>query len=352
MSKLGVVLVDTDEKYLMPLELKFIEEFEDRANIQVITDKEYFKTYFNSQQKVDILIINEELYSRDLEKHDIANLFILTEANTTNNTQNMSINRIYKYTSVKEIYNQVTSKTSIKSLKPVSENGNTKVIMIYSPVGGIGKTTVAMGMCAAISKCYKRVLYLNIETLQSFNFMLKDKRFCTNGLEKHMISREENIMDYFQGALGFELFSYLLPFKQSTASLNISIDDYKYLIEYIKATGEYDYIVVETSVDFTSEKTMMMSSCDKVIIVTGQDIVSVAKLDCLFNNIDCSDTNKFIFVCNKYYTERFNGLLDVNLIKKCSISEYIEWLDIDYSKFNVEFLAINKNFQKLAYMLI
>ena len=45
MSKVVVVLADTDEKYLMPLELKFIEEFKDNADISVITGRDCFTTW-------------------------------------------------------------------------------------------------------------------------------------------------------------------------------------------------------------------------------------------------------------------------------------------------------------------
>jgi hypothetical protein len=352
MSKLVVVLADTDERYLMPLELKFIEEFEDKANIQVISDKEYFKSYFSTLQKVDILVINEMLYTRDLEKHSIANLFILTESNGINSTEDMSIKKIYKYTSVKEIFNELMSKTSTKSLRPINQKEDNKVLMVYSPSGGAGKTTLALGISAAIAKCHKRVLYLNTETLQKYNFMLRNNGFCPHGFEKHMIQRNENIIDYLPEVVGVELFDYVLPFRQSPSSLNINMDHYKHLIEAVRVSGQYDYIVVDSSSDFTSEKTMMMSYCDKVMIITGQDAVSVSKLDSLLANIDCSDNNKFMFVCNKYSGESVNWLISNNLTNKCGISEYIGCFDLDYSNFNLELLASNKHFQKLAYTFI
>jgi hypothetical protein len=352
MSKLVIVLADTDEKYLMPLELKFIQEFGDKANIELISDKEYFKSYFSSLKKIDILVIHEDLYTGDLEKHSIANLFILTELNCISATLDMSINKIYKYTSVKEIFNELMSMTSTKSLRPINQKEDNKVIMVYSPSGGSGKTIVALGISAAIAKCHKRVLYLNTETLQQYNFCLKNNGFCSQGFDKHMVQRNKNIIQYLPGVVGVELFDYLLPFRQSISSLNINMEHYKHLIEVIRVSGQYDYIVVDSSSDFTSEKTMMMSYCDKVIIVTGQDAVSVSKLDSLLSNIDCSDNNKFMFICNKYSGESVNWLISNNLNNKCTISEYVGYFDLDYASFSLEFLAMNKHFQKLAYTLI
>jgi cellulose biosynthesis protein BcsQ len=264
----------------------------------------------------------------------------------------MNINKIYKYTSVREIFNEVISKTSEQSLKPVNGAGSTKVIMIYSPSGGIGKTTTALGICGAIAKCNKRVLYLNTETIQSYNLMLSDKSFCSGSFEKYMLAKQENIVSLLGGAIGSELFDYLKPFRQSISSLNISMEHYKYLIDALKTAGSYDYIVVDTSADFTSEKTMLMSFADKTIIITGQDAVSAAKLDCLLSNIDCSDSSKFIFVCNKYSRQATNCLIAGSITNKCFISEYIECFDLKHSGSDIEFLAANKHLQKLAYMLI
>jgi cellulose biosynthesis protein BcsQ len=352
MSKLVVVLADTDERYLMPLELKFIEEFEDKADIVVITDKEYLKHYFSTPQKVDILIINEDLYSYDLEKHNIGNTFILLESDNSGGTQDMSINKIYKYTSVKEIYTEVINNTASKSLKPMNGNQDTVVIMVYSPCGGIGKTLISMGIGGALAKCYKRTLYVSTETLQSFNFLLSNKSFAANGFERQLTMHSEHIVDYLQSAIGNEMFDYILPFRQATSSYNIRMEDYRYLIEKVKASGRYDYIVVDTSTDFTAEKTMLMSFCDRVIVLTAQDEVSVTKLEFLLNNIDCSDSNKFLFICNKYNGEKNNCLIKDSLINRCSIGEYIENFDFNGENFNINFLAGNKHFQKLAYMFI
>lgn len=352
MSKLVVVLADEDARYLMPLELKFIEEFDDRAEIIVITDKEYLNQFFSIPQKIDILIINEALYSQELGKQNIGNIFLLMESNFVTGTEDININRIYKYTSVKEIYNEVINNSSSKVLNPIAQQDKTTVIMTYSPCGGVGKTTISIGIAAAIAKTYKRTLYINTESLQSFNYLLKNKCYLSNDFEKQLISHDNQILNSLQSSLGKEVFDYILPFKQATCSLNIQIEDYRYLIEKIKSSSLYDYVIVDTSTDFNSEKTMLMSYCDKVILVTAQDEVSIAKLESLLNNIDCSDNNKFIFVCNKYDETKINYLLKDDLINKCPINEYINKFDKEKANVDVEFLASNEHFQKLAYMFI
>ncbi|HQA57506.1 MAG TPA: AAA family ATPase [Acetivibrio sp.] len=352
MEKVVVVLADTDEKYLMPLELKFIEEFKDNADMNVITDRDYFNTYFSVPREIDILIINENLYTVDIKRHNIASLFILTESNDVSNEGEPFSNLIYKYTSVKEIFRRVINASTKDVLSTMGNKEKTQVIMVYSPCGGVGKSTVSLGICAALAGFHKRVLYVNTETIQSYNYMLGNKEYCPGEFEKLLASKKENIVDCLKGAVGFEKFDYILPFKYSASSLNINTKEFKHLVEAVKQAEMYDYIVLDSSSDFTLEKTMMMSFSDKVVIITAQDRVSCLKLEYFLNNIDCSDKNKFIFICNKYLPDRENWLIKGNLVGRCLVSEYIDEFGSDPDSVNVEYLSTNKQLQKLAYTFI
>ena len=46
MSRPRVIIADMDIEYLIPLQLKFVKEFFDRIDLEVITDREYFEELF------------------------------------------------------------------------------------------------------------------------------------------------------------------------------------------------------------------------------------------------------------------------------------------------------------------
>lgn len=346
MKKLVVMLVDKDEKYLMPIELKLIEELNDKLELMVITNEDYLKQYFSLPRHIDILIINEDLYDSELQKHNIVNTFILTEqAELKDITCSLSIHSIYKYTSVKEIYNEVISNISTEEVK---ENSQAKIIMVYSPSGGSGKTTVSIGITSALKHLNKRVFYLNTENIQSFDFIIGNKQYCTSGFDRYLVNKEEKILSYLEKAIGKKPFDYLLPFKQPVSSLNIGINEFKFLIEKLKESGKYDYIIVDTSSEFNSDKSMLMGYCHKVIILTQQSKVDAIKLNYLKTNIDCSNSNKFIFICNKYLETKENYLIKDEYISNCNISEYIDYFQQE--DITTGFLAKNRCFSKLTYM--
>ena len=71
MVKSTIILADTDEKFLTPLELKFVEELDEDADIEIITEASYFNEYFLSPKSASVLVVSEDLYTSDLQKQYI-----------------------------------------------------------------------------------------------------------------------------------------------------------------------------------------------------------------------------------------------------------------------------------------
>jgi cellulose biosynthesis protein BcsQ len=351
MANIKIILADTDERYLMPLERKFIDELEDRVDLIVITDRDYLKQYFETPQKLDILIINEELYSAELEKHNIANIFILKEEETEDsNSGDLDTNEIYKYTSVKEIYNEVINRSSSRTV-PLNNTEDTKVLMLYSPIGGIGKTSVAAALCEAFAKYHKKVLFIGIDSLQTFGSVIENLKAMENGAEKLMIQKNEYIYEVLKSKIITRTFDIVPPFYLSLPSLTIKGEDYINLMNCIKASKEYDYIIVDGASDFTEDISRLMAFANHTIIIAGQDINSAYKLDCLLRNIDCSDTERFVFICNKYRSEKEDYLNNEHFMNICTMTEYIEYLPEGGEPERNRFLN-NRSVQKLALRFI
>ncbi len=351
MANIKIVLADTDDKYLMPLERKFIDGLEDKADLIVITDPGYLKEYFSVPQRVDILIINEELYDAELERHNIASVFLLTEQELLNNsTGDVDANRIYKYTSVKEIYAEIIGKSSARS-ETLNTKEETKILMMYSPIGGIGKTTVSAALCEALAKYQKKVLFIGIDSLQTIGSVIPQLPFMESGTEKLMIDKSEYVYEAVKTKIINRTFDILPPFHLSLPSLNIKVEDYVNLLNGIRDSKDYDYIIVDGATGFTEDLSRLMGVADHTIILAGQDKNAVYKLDCLLRNIDCSDNDRFVFVCNKYRNDRENFLLSGYMANICRVSEYIEfWSENNDSEERVP--ANNRSIQKLALMFI
>ena len=77
MAKPRIIIADTDAGYIVPLQLKFVEDFFESVDIEIITEVSFFETLFSTPQKADILIVSEDLYSQAMQRHNIGHIFVM-----------------------------------------------------------------------------------------------------------------------------------------------------------------------------------------------------------------------------------------------------------------------------------
>ena len=112
MVKPRVIIADTDHNYIIPLQLKFVEDYFEEVDLEIITDAACFQAAFSTPQRADVLIISEDLYSLAIRRHNIAHIFLMTERYEEEQTEDLNLTRIFKYTSIKEIFNEITGKSA------------------------------------------------------------------------------------------------------------------------------------------------------------------------------------------------------------------------------------------------
>lgn len=156
MARPRVIVADTDESYVIPLQKKFAELFADKIDLEIITDKDYFNQLFSLSQHADILLVSDTLYNSGLKKHDIRHLMILSEHYEPGQTDELDICRLFKYTSVREIFNEITGRCKDTLYAEQDAGKETKIILITSASGGVGKTSVAFGLCRCLERNYKK----------------------------------------------------------------------------------------------------------------------------------------------------------------------------------------------------
>lgn len=347
MGKQKIILADTDSNYLASLEMKFIEELKDSdSDLEVITDELYFREYFSQARQADVLAVSEELYSSDLQRHNINNIFVLVER-IEDDIQATDVTKIYKYTSTKEIYNKIIG--SIREPgreKPVNE---TIVALLYSPIGGVGKTVLSLGISACLAQGIKKVLYINAERMNTFQYYLMNNAPIKNDVLSELTIDEKSLFNKIKHILRNEGFDYIPPFGAALSSLNIDFNIYYKIIRELRYMKEYDVIVVDTDSIFDNEKAMLLTIADKVFMVTDQSAKAVFSMNTLMKNMNCNDKDKYYFICNKFDETQENVIMDET---KCSfmVNEYVKYFK-DNSDITIEKLMNNFDIQKISYLL-
>lgn len=352
MEKPRIIIADTDENYVIPLQLKFIEDFFEKVELEIITDSEFFSKLFSTPQKADILIVSENLYDPSLQRHNIAHVFLMTERNEEEETADLTVNRIFKYTSIKEIFNEITGKSAGVLNIAADEPKETQVILVYSASGGVGKTTVAMGISACLNRNYKRTLYINASRLPLFQTLLSNPgAISSTDVYAKMVTADEEIYPQIKHVIRSEGFQYLPPFRAALMSLGISNRIYEKIVLSAKRSRDYDYIVVDADTVLDEDKTRLLDLADKVIMVTRQNKASVSATNFLLSNINGVRGDKYIFVCNDFNRDAENALISPDIENRFSVSDYIGHID-HYEQWNAGDLANETDIQKVAFLVM
>lgn len=351
MKKPVVILADTDERYLSPLEMKFLTELEDTIELELITEEEFYNVYFSKPQDIDILVVSEELYSSEIQRQNIDNIFVLTEQPDNGGTEDLAITRIYKYTSIKEIYNQIIATSSGIIKTQAEQTKETEVVLVYSASGGVGKTTLAVGLSECLAENYKRVLYINAERTNNFTWFLNNRTDIASTAYAELSEDTPDIFNRLRYAIRNEKFDYMPPFSGAISTHNINYKIYEKIVESAKQSKEYDVIVVDTDSVFDDDKAMLITKADKVLMVFEQSKQSVWIMNRLMRSINCNDADKYCFLCNKFDENKPNALLDNEEKPKFITNEYIKKIK-DIENMNLQELSKTAEIQKVAFILI
>lgn len=352
MVKPRIIIADTDVSYIIPLQLKFVEDFFEKVDIEIVADSVYFETLLSTPQRADILIISEELYTPGVHRHNISHIFVMNEQYQEEQTAELNVNHIFKYTSIKEIFNEIIGKSADVLKIEGGGKQTTQVVLFYSASGGTGKTTVAMGVCASLTKNYKRVLYINASRLQVFQHMLENHSAITAAdVYAKLATAKDNIYDEIKHVIRKELFSYLPPFKAALMSLGLSYTVFEKIIVSAKKSGEYDAIIVDADVSFDEEKAALFNLADKVMVITNQNLSAVLATNILVANVNGASAEKYVFICNNFDKEADNALISPSVALKYSVSEYIDHF-YHYANMKPDDFAKESGIQKVAFLVI
>lgn len=319
MSK-SILVASLDENYLMNLVTKMFCELDEYIDIKIITNYEYLLNYINGGYATEqILIIGSDFFYDTISYVSFENVVILSDDENKIGIYEKYV-YIYKFLNVDSLYDSIINQTSLKELTDKIFSKETSVVALYSPVGGSGKTTFAYGLCYAFAKAYKKVLYVNVENLQAFGYLFDSKKTIDIDTEKKISNQDEYVVNSIKKNIQNCGFDFIPPLRLSMYAIGITIKNYSYMIDELKASKEYDFIVIDMPSDFNCETSTIIGKANKVINVITQEQSAAYRMNKMLDNVEVSDNDKFLFICNKYQ-QLMENYLDTSLIK-----EYVEFM--------------------------
>ncbi|SHK19751.1 AAA domain-containing protein [Clostridium cavendishii DSM 21758] len=307
MAKINLVIVDYDERYIKGVSTYFNNNYGDKFYITGFSNKEYAMDYLKSGKRIDIVLINKDLYFDEIKKYNIKSKVILGEAKEAGVFENYPL--INKYTPGSMLYEIIIkayAEQSPENLeRVVSNHTSTKILTVYSPIGGIGKTTLAVSLCKELASRGLDVLYLNLEDVQSTELYFNCEE--ETGLSDFIFAIKERNNNIRKKFVDFSLkdesssIRYFSPTESILDIEDLDKDDIKFMLESLLDLKMFNYIIVDTSSKFNSQYKMILNSSNHIVFPIGKDSSSTIKTNIFLNNINNMD-NYYILI-NKARTD-------------------------------------------------
>ena len=325
MNKYNLVLADSDLDYINNLMNYISQNYSHKFNVISFTEYRFLEEYINKNNKIDILFISPDFYKEDVLMRNGTVLMFLSQGNDTNIN---NVPAIRKYQSADKICSEIVKifENSGETKQSVEDNKSTKVFTVFSPVGGIGKTTIALSLAYNLSQKGKSVLYISLEKIQSHlvYFNNKESKYNLSDLIFAVKQRDDSIDEILNKGAIKDKDTGIFYFNDTESLLDIedlSGDDIGELLEVIDKSNLFQFVIFDLSASMNTKYNNLFKNSNKVIIPIGQDAKTIYLIDSFINQLD--EYDNFFFVQNKVKEEKNKLMPKVILSKTRPIIESI-----------------------------
>lgn len=173
-----------------------------------------------------------------------------------------------------------------------------KVYVVTSGKGGVGKTTLTANISTALASMGRRVLAIDADIgLRNLDMIL--------GLENRIVY---DVLDVLEGRVEFHkalvrdkrgLSLWLLPANQTKNKDAVDIDRWIELVNRIKESGEFDYIFIDSPAGIEQGFQIAASPADVALVVVNPEVSSIRDADRIIGLLENMGKKEYYLVINR-----------------------------------------------------
>ena len=374
MGKLNLVLIDRDADYVNCLLDYLMSEQTHKFLVSAYTE-ETSLARFLAEETVkatdDIFLVSREFYEQVLHRVKGIVIFLDDEKSAVN--QKDKGRTIYKYqygdrlvAEVLKIFAEEGSVGYTFNTTYTSNAGQKKnrIMGIYSPIGGVGKTTIAVGACIQSAWEGKSVFYLNLENTATtpLYFQGEQKKNLSNILY-FLKSKSANLPLQIEGAKCVDPF-YKVHYFQPPDSIYDFTEDVSHelcrLLQELKTTKQYERIFIDFSCAINKNNLAVLRNCDDLLLVAEENQTSVVKIKCMLKELhlllsreeEAELMERFNLVLNKSIPTAEVKTEELSINQKGVLARIPLVEDLTILQDGVCKLDLNSSFGKALYQLL
>lgn len=310
-SRLNLVIAGKDEEYIKNLAGFVLDSYSKRFEICCFGQKETLLTYLMDDNNIiDILLVDDWVYEKNLPVKSVKTTIFLCEGIPLEKSKNHCVINKYQHghALIAEIINIFSQKNQVKC-SIINSKRNTKIVAVFSPSGGAGKTCIAAGCSIQCARKGLSVFYLNMEDISSANLFFgcnSDKNL--SNILYYLKEKKESLILNIEGIRcvhpDYKVHYFLSP--DSVQDINeVVADEVRFLIHQLRIMNEYDVVFIDMSSSLNANNIAILEECDNIIFIVTQDRISNYKTKVILNEFDIISKGN-----SKYFPDKINMVVN------------------------------------------
>lgn len=334
--KYRIAVIDKDEIYLERFAQTFGEKYPDKLDVYLYTG---LQAYNNREEtaKLDLVLAESNTVALDELPTGVTTALLVEERDIEAVNGIRAICKYQKHeTLIKQILEMCLEKESIQYTKKNVLGKVTKVMYVTSASGGNGVTTAAAAAAKVFAATGKKVLYISLEKNAATEIFFHsdaennftDVIYSLKSKKGNLISRIETIVQ--QDISGVYFFNAC----RSALDMNeLTSEDVRTLLQDICSLGSFEYIVIDSTLEYNDNGFFLCDFADDIIVVTGAGEIRREKLSRLGLALRIWDQEKdsrFMSKVSLLYNHTNEEIEDAEMSNSFKVAGYIpEYTDVN-----------------------
>ncbi len=264
-----MILADRDERYLRELRSELME-CEPHLELITFTRREKLCAFLETGGQADILVADESFAGEEL-RNLAADMTRLVLSSTMMPVEGFTV--VKKYQRMKTLLSTIMMRyaESSGSVDAVQGASDTRFVSFYSPEGGTGKTTLALGLAVSAAKGGTKVLYLNLEEIDSISELLAPTPGTLSDVLAALKTKGMHAGLKLKDSVGMEEqgeFYYISGVESISEFSEVSGEDVAQLLKEIRELAGYDLVVVDLGTGFSEQTRAVLKEMEAIFVPT------------------------------------------------------------------------------------
>jgi septum formation inhibitor-activating ATPase MinD len=235
-----------------------------------------------NEQKYDIALLEAPFYE-DLEIGEFLPMVLHTDDAEINTPQNIVI--ISKYQRISVMLGEVLENYAKESKHPYESHAKkANITAVWSPVGGVGKTTVALALAATQASKDKKVIYINFEPFSGTPVYFDTSDKSISILFEMLEAKEGNLEALIQSVLCKDSASGIAYFccPDNFDDMNIlTVENISALLR--ACSGLAQELVIDMSCVCDERSRLIFGLADRILLVLNRTSAAKVKMEQFMN---------------------------------------------------------------------